>query len=199
MYSTECHACGLLETKGPSLVAKGQFQGPEIPIGLLLSWIGWGILINEMYLDFSWWIHSAANLNPGTYYYLESHCLRSVWPPERSITNIFLLSTDTENVREQTMSQTPKINVEEQSKFLLDTHSHLFQHIFCSRNTFLWLFFLCKEYVRLKGETIKAGHSVNYNFDLCNMKLVYANTFFMMLVNALAAICWNCKSVLMKQ
>lgn len=42
-------------------------------------------------------------------------------------------------------------------------------------------------------------NSDEYNFDLSNMKLVYANTFFMMLVNALAAICLNCKSVLMKQ
>lgn len=40
VYSTECHLCALLETKGPRLVAKGQFQGPEIPIGLLLSLIG---------------------------------------------------------------------------------------------------------------------------------------------------------------
>lgn len=61
---SECVACVPLETEGPSLVAKGQFQGPEIPIGSLLSLIGWEILINEMYLDFSWWIHSAAKLNP---------------------------------------------------------------------------------------------------------------------------------------
>lgn len=33
--------CALLETKGPSLVAKGQFQGPQVPIGSLLNLIGW--------------------------------------------------------------------------------------------------------------------------------------------------------------
>lgn len=62
--------------KGHSLQVNGQFQGPEIPIGSLLSLIGWEILMNEMYLDSSWWIHSAANLNPSTNYGLESH---SVW------------------------------------------------------------------------------------------------------------------------
>lgn len=107
-----------LESKGPSLVAKGQFQGPEIPIGSLLCLIGWEILINEMHLDFSWWIHSAANLNPSTYYCLESYWLWLVWPPQRSASNNFSLG---KHQKANDVLKTPEKSRRRKMQFLLDT------------------------------------------------------------------------------
>lgn len=115
---SESVAWAQVESKGPSLVAKGQFQGPEIPIGSLLCLIGWEILINEIYLDFSWWIHSAAHLNPSTYYCLESCRLRLVWPPERSASNNFSLRT---HQKANDVLKTPEKSHRTMMQFLLDT------------------------------------------------------------------------------
>lgn len=132
-----------LESKGPSLVAKGQFQGPEIPIGSLLSLIGWEILINEMHLDFSWWIHSAANLNPSTYYCLESYWLWLVWPPQRSASNNFFSWKASESKRcpQNPWKVTQKndaVSPWHRAHVLMYKQGTTFQGIFFSFAEYLW-------------------------------------------------------------
>lgn len=144
---SESVAWAQLESKGPSLVAKGQFQGPEIPIGSLLCLIGWEILINEIYLDFSWWIHSAANLNPSTCYCLESYRLRLVWPPERSASNNFSLGT---HQKANDVLKTPEKSHRTMMQFLLKT-----EHTFwCTNREQLSreFSFFCRVSVREKKE-----------------------------------------------